>query len=54
MAADLKGNWYASRAGDGQNRSHIPAMPLWTGILRISQLVGFPQALSWQAICIQC
>jgi len=39
MPMNMRGNWYDSRAGDGQNRSHVPAMPFWTAILRVFQLV---------------
>ncbi len=42
MGTDMKRDWYASRAGDGQDRSYVPPMPLWTGILRIFQMVKFP------------
>jgi len=38
MARDMKANWYASRA-DGKDRSHIPAQPFWSLLVRIAQAV---------------
>lgn len=32
-------NFYARRSGDGQNRTHLPAMPMWTAFVRFAQFV---------------
>jgi hypothetical protein len=34
---DFKENLYLRRGAEG--RAHIPPLPLWTGIIRVAQLV---------------
>ncbi len=35
----LNNNIWALRGNDGQRRSHVPALPVWVGFLRVAQLL---------------
>lgn len=36
----MKNNFWAFKDGDGNNRAHVPATPMWIAIVRAVQLVS--------------